>query len=158
MPYTAAMVTDRHISWLNDKRLMRYSEQRHMEHTLETQHSFLNGFPGESYVWLIREDDGSGVYDIGTMTAHIDEPNGLANLGILIGVPGRGYGTTAWKAVMEFLDTLDFIRKIECGTMRQNMAMRCLAMSAGMSVEAFIPNHFLLDGKPEDLVIYGVCR
>lgn len=94
------MVTDQHVAWLNDPEVVRYSEQRHKRHTLETQHSYVNGVwsnPG-SWIWLICKP--TPLDAIGTITAHCDENNKVANMGILIGEKtawGQGYGSEAWR-------------------------------------------------------------
>jgi [ribosomal protein S5]-alanine N-acetyltransferase len=167
IPYTAAMVTDQHIAWLNDRDTVWFSEQRHKTHTLESQHEYLNKFPIDSHIWLIKipEHHHAGrivrivrSVDIGTITAYIDEPNARANMGIMIGEKiyrGLGLGSEAWDLVMDFLHR-DAIRKIECGCMISNIAMRRLAEESGMVHESTINEHFLLDGRPEALVTYGI--
>jgi len=162
VPYPASMATDRHVAWLNDPEIVKYSERRHYKHTLATQHIYFNAFPAGSHIWLIRT-----IIDIGTITAYRDRPNQTANMGIMLGYKDtfrRGYGTEAWAKVMEFLFD-DGVRKIECGFMDSNRAMRgiCrktgmrgICRKTGMNYEATVPGHFILDGKPEDMVLFGV--
>lgn len=149
------MVTAQHIAWLNDKRLMRYSEQRHRRHTMATQKYYLNGLSPDgmtpAFIWLVRDL----ADDVGTITAHIDPPNNVANMGILIAFPGRGYGVHAWRKAMGWLRAKG-VRKVECGCMRSNAAMINLATKAGMTPEGKVPGHFMLDGKPEDMLLFGV--
>lgn len=157
-PYRASMVSYRHIGWLNHKEGMKFSEQRHHVHTLESQHQYLNSFPIGSHIWLIIAR-GHSVH-IGTITAHIDPFNRTANMGIMIGeftYRGAGYGSEAWSKVMEFL-WADGIEKIEAGMMLINEPMIKLCKKTGMVLEGVRPKHFLVDNKRIDLVQYGSWR
>jgi len=155
IPYTASMVTDQHVGWLNDADVVRYSEQRHKKHTLESQHEYLNKFPVGDHIWLIRP---MTWVDIGTITAHVDIHNRVANMGILIGEKdkwGKGYGTEAWNAVMFWLFSTG-IRKVEAGMMEINMSMRKLCVKAGMRWDGYINDHFIDSyGDTRDAVLYG---
>jgi ribosomal-protein-alanine N-acetyltransferase len=80
-----------------------------------------------------------------------------ANMGILIGdksVWGKGFGTEAWCAVMKYLFDHG-IRKVEAGFALPNTGMRRICNKSGMKYEGSRPDHFLIDGKPEYLDLYG---
>jgi [ribosomal protein S5]-alanine N-acetyltransferase len=154
-PYTASKVVDRHVEWLNNSETTRYSEQRHTIHTLESQHTYLNKFPAGSAIWLITVNITN--IDIGSITAFVDSANRIADMGILIGessVMGQAYGLEAWVEVMRFLFKSG-IRKVECGCMSRNTPMRLLAARCDMTLEGIRRDHFILDGKPDDLVQFG---
>lgn len=163
------MVTEQHVAWLNDPAVVRFSEQRHKTHTLESQHQYLNEFPVGSHIWLVvakpppeADDEGvSGIppRHIGTITAYIDPHNRVANMGIMIGEKslwGQGYGSEAWDAVIDWLFAYDKIRKIECGCMHKNFSMRQLAEKAGMHQEGGRNEHFWHEGAPAHLVMFGL--
>lgn len=148
-----SLVTPEQVAWLNDKEVVKYSEQRHVEHCIHTQKEYVRWKAWDGPIWLIRLDG----QDIGTIAAIINETNNYAEMGILIGrkdLYGKGYATEAWGAVMQWLFDKG-IRKIECGCMAGNMGMRQVAKNCGMICEGSREDHFLLDGKPHDLVIYG---
>ena len=152
------MVVHRHIGWLNSKEGMKYSEQRHHVHTIETQHEYLNKFPVHSHIWLIICRDPQT--HIGTITAHIDPFNKTANMGVMIGGPyykGRGYATEAWREVMDFLWAND-IEKIEAVMMIINEPMIAVCKKAGMTFEGGLRAHFLVDNKRIALVQYGLWK
>lgn len=147
-----------HVDWLNNPQVTRFSEQRHRQHTLMSQVEYLAAIPDGSYIWLLRLRE--QILDIGTITAYVDENNKVANMGIMIGNTaawGHGYGAEAWAAVMAWLFR-NGIRKIECGCMEANKAMAKLAAKVGMSPEGMIDNHFLLDGEPQALFLFGKMR
>jgi RimJ/RimL family protein N-acetyltransferase len=137
--------------WLNDPEIVRYSEQRHRQHDWESQLQYILNHPG-----VFREIH-AGDRFIGTISAYIDRPNGVADVGILIGdksVWGHGYGTKAWTM---FCDALfkNGIRKVEAGAMNLNSRMIGIFRRSGMHFEAYRENHFLLDGEPVHMVMWG---
>ncbi len=153
-PYTTTAVTTEHVDWLNDKKLMQFSENRLFKHTLKTQLNYV-GWEGDGrrLLWLIRCD---GV-DIGTISAHIDKPNNNANLGILLGkreYQGQGLAAEAWTIVMELLFS-NGLHKVECGCRADNQPMRRLAITTGMKLEAEIPGHFKDADRYIGLCAYG---
>lgn len=153
LPYTRQVVAQTHVAWLNDPVLMRYSENRHLSHTLQSQYAYVDSFPSDSYFWLIR----CGKDDIGTISARRNRTNHTANLGILMGDPlyrGSGYAAEAWQAVMAWLFEHG-IRKCEAGCRADNWPMRRLAITSGMMLEAEIPGHFLTETGPVGAVFYG---
>ncbi len=155
-PYTPMLVTQEHVDWLNDKKLMRYSENRFFKHTQKTQLNYV-GFDGEDrMLWLIRCE---GV-DIGTLVAHLDKQNNHANLGIMLGkqeYQGQGLAAEAWTAVIDYLFS-EGLHKVECGCREDNQPMKRVAITTGMKLEAKIPGHFKVGNKYESLCVYGRFR
>lgn len=153
-PYTVADISARHIKWLNDPRVVAYSEQRHTKHTLETQRDFVQFFPADSHIWLIEDTQG---VQIGTMTAYVDGHNLVANLGIMIGDVrywGQARGLEIWNEVVRLLfDT--GTQKIEAGCMTINTAMSKICVRSGMRLEGTKAAHFLYDNARVDLLMYG---
>lgn len=150
------LVTVKQVAWLNDPDVVKYSEQRHLGHDIWSQRDYVSDADDAGHIWLIRLGD----QDIGTISAAIDKRNSVADMGILIGrkdLYGQGYATEAWAAVMQWLFNRG-IRKIECGCMSVNLGMREVAIKCGMQIDGGRKGHFLLDGKPQDLVYYGKIR
>lgn len=139
-------------NWLNDPEVVRYSEQRHRKHDWESQFYYVNEGPD-----IFREIH-AGESFIGTITAHIDRHNAIADVGILIGdksVWGQGYGTEAWIAFCDHL-FLREVRKIEAGAMSANTGMIRIFVKSGMTFEGFRDDHFDLgDGKYAHMVMWG---
>jgi RimJ/RimL family protein N-acetyltransferase len=154
------MNVDHYLRWLSNHTVVKYSEQRHVvERTREGQRSYIASFNvgeyqnEESQLWEIQR---TGV-PIGSVTAHTNVPNKSANIGIMLGEPkvwGTGYGIEAWMAVTEYLFDKG-IRKVEAGCMASNGPMISVLNKAEFTKEATLPNYFLLDGKPEDMLYYG---
>lgn len=148
------------VNWLNDRNLMRYSEQRHQIHTLESQADYLAHFDhyAQYFYWEIWLKNTSNI--IGSITADIDLNNKVADLGIMVGwyFQKRGYALEAWNRVIKWLFDTDRARKVEAGFMDNNTAMHALANKAGMHGEGFRINHFWWEGQGVDLRLYGKLK
>ena len=155
--YPYRWATQEHVDWLNDPEVVKFSEQRHRTHSIKTQTEYMAVIPDGSYIWLIRPRGGE---DIGTITAYVDEPNKLANMGILIGNKaawGHGYGSEAWGDVMSWLFHCG-IRKVEAGCMRSNIGMAKLAIRCGMDLEGARVAHFLVGEQHDDMLMWARFR
>jgi len=147
-------LTERYVAWLNDPDVVRYSEQRHRTHSLESCRTFIAGFKdGPSRLWAI-ERTADGLH-IGNIHADIDRDNSLADVAILIGtreVWGQGFGLEAWNTVLNWLLGPGGVRKTVAGCMRSNTAMLCIMERSGMTSDGIRNAHYLLDGQAEDVV------
>ena len=143
--------------WLNDREVVKYSEQRHRWHVAESQRDYWHSAATvePNLVYTIYLQGGSC---IGSIAARIDTPNNVANVGIMIGDKsqwGKGYGFEAWECFCNYLIIEKKIRKIEAGTMSLNAPMIRICTKYGMRHEAIVQDHFLLDGKPVSMHLYG---
>lgn len=134
------------IGWLKNPEVVRYSEQRHQTHDINSQLTYCCSFKWPSQLRIIYwiEDP------IGTISAHVDTNNSVADIGIMIGdtqVWGEGFGTEAWIGLMGHLFEMG-IRKIEAGCMDLNRAMVGIFKKSGMTKEGMRKDHFLYEGKP----------
>lgn len=139
------------VQWLNDPEVVKYSEQRHHIHTLESQRLYYKSFAGSNLFLAIYIGDEM----IGTMTVYTDDYNGIANVGILIGDKtkwGLGYGLEAWRAVCNRLLATG-TRKIVAGCMEINQPMMSICSRYGMLQEAKLPDHFIYDIKHSPVAI-----
>lgn len=143
--------------WLNDPEIVKYSEQRHRQHTTESQRDYWRSTATvePNCVYTIH---GTGA-PIGSISAVIDQNNNVANVGIMIGDKsawGQGYGFEAWECFCNYLIVEKSIRKIEAGCMNINGPMNRICIKYGMKHEATIPQHFLASkGLPVSMNLYG---
>jgi [ribosomal protein S5]-alanine N-acetyltransferase len=155
IPFDEVHLTSRYVSWLNDPEVVRFSEQRHRRHTLESCRSYWQSFADSpNYFWaLVACDERLG--HVGNMNAYVDPLHGTADVGILIGeraLWGQGYGLEAWQAVCGYLEGLGDIRKITAGALSVNLGMLRLMRKANMVEDGRRVNHYLWEGEPADLV------
>jgi len=151
--FQEAHISENYISWLNDKVLMQFSEQRHCVHTRESCEAYVSSFEGTQNLFLAVENlDGEL---IGTMTAYQDLKNGLVDLGIMIGAKtakGKGYGNEAWRALAAWVEQNLKPRKLTAGCMASNISMLKLMKVVGMQPDGVRKNHYLHKGRPVDII------
>lgn len=159
-PLTKA--SQRQIDWLRNPDVVKFSEQRHVEHTLTTCLRYIHSFNPHGHIWsiwLMYNDE-----HIGNIAADVDTPNNIADLSIMIGEPthwGEGYATEAFRGTTEWL--LDKhagnLRKIEAGCMAMNEGMKKVLDRAGYQYEGERKNHFLYNpSQPSGALFYGKFR
>jgi len=141
------------VGWLNDPDVVKYSEQRHRPHNIQSQINYFNSIRhGDKYIGIYLGD-----LLIGTITASIDRYNSVANVGIMLGEKtqwGHGYGQEAWSHFCDELFT-DGIRKVEAGCMSINYRMMGICQHYGMVEEGRQDKHFIFGNKEADLVHWG---
>ena len=161
MPFSERHLTARYVAWLNDCELMRYSEQRHKTHTLASCRSYWRSFADTpNYFWAIEETT-NDLGHVGNINAYVNQINGLADLGILIGLPqakGKGYGQEAWAGVCGFLFQEIGLRKITAGVLAVNRPMLTLARQVGMVEDGVRRRHYLCDGMEVDVIHLALFR
>lgn len=163
-------VVDDHVKWLNDKTLMRFSEQQFREHDYCTQKEYLDAalVAGTPLVYDIRLKgtigEAYGVAGlgptIGSFHVHIAANHSLADLGIMLGPEyhGKGYGLEAWENVEHFLFYKMNMVKLEAGCVDDNLAMRSILVRSGWTLEGVRTSHFMYDGHRRGLCFYGQMR
>ncbi len=152
-PFTERHLTNRYVSWLNDPEVVRFSEQRHRSHSLESCQDYFRSVKNSGDLFLAVESPDFG--HIGNIGVTVDPWNGVGDIAILIGEKqawGRGLASTAWKMVMDTLFREHDFRKLTAGTMSENHAMLQLMSRCGMKVEARLARQFVWEGKEIDLV------
>lgn len=158
VPFSDEHLSEDYIGWLNDPDVVRFSEQRHRRHTRKSCEAYIQACArAGNPLWAI-EDCSAGNQHIGNISVSFDRANQLADIGILIGAPsgrGKGYGALAWGAVLEWLKTQPKLRKITGGCLAPNAAMVRIMQGAGMRPDGVRPGHFLVEGKPADIVYFA---
>ena len=136
---------------------MKFSEQRHHTHTLQSCAAYANSFESTpNYYWAIEKKD-KKLGHIGTINAYINVANKTADIGLLIGdadAHGQGYGLEAWLAVIDFLFNTCSIRKVTAGTMATNAAMLHIMERSGMLADGVRKRHFLDTNNAEVDCVY----
>lgn len=149
-------IDDAYLSWLKDPEVVRFSNQRFRNHDLETCKAYLASFARSPNLFVsIRTRDGDR---IGTMTAYRNPHHCTADVGIMIGDRrcwGGGFGQDAWDTMLAWLLSDGGMRKVTAGTLICNGGMVRLMERSGMTLEGVRRAQELVDGKPEDMVLYG---
>jgi RimJ/RimL family protein N-acetyltransferase len=145
-----------YISWLNNKEINKYSNQRFIQHTYNSSRAYLETFSKSNNLFLsIKEKNLKK--NIGTLTAYISIVHQTADIGILIGdvyFQKQGYGLEAWKSTINFLFEND-IRKITAGTLIENIPMIKIFENSGMHLEGVRKKQEKFEDKYIDIVQYA---
>lgn len=154
--FTEADLTPTYISWLNDPEVVRFSNQRFRRHDAESCRDYLAGFEDSANLFLsIKTREGQA---IGTMTAYRSIPHGTVDVGIMIGDRafwGGGYGQDAWDTFLAWLLDQPAIRKVTAGTLACNIGMVRLMDRSGMTLEGTRVRQEIIEGEPQDVLLYG---
>lgn len=154
-PFDPKHLTTRYVSWLNDPRVVRFSELRHSQHTLESCRTYHASFArSPHHFWAISLKNG---LHIGNITAHVDVNNCLADIGILIGDVtqwGKGYGYESWQRICDFLLKELSLRKVTGGTLSINAPMIQIMKRSGMIEDGRRNSHYIVDGDIVDMNYY----
>lgn len=153
VPFRAKHLSATYVSWLNDPVVVRYSEQRHRKHSLQSCANYLQQFEAAGNLfWAIETADGM---HIGNITATLDVRNRLADIGILIGDPnsrGKGHGLAAWGSVLRFLQNHPCIDKVTGGCLSTNQPMISIMDKCAMTPDGVRLKHYLWEGQKVDII------
>lgn len=158
-PFGPQDITNAYVGWLGDPEVTRFSNQRFRTHTLDTCRDYLASFEGTPNRFVSIHDKASGEA-IGTMTAYANPHHGTCDVGIMIGNRdywSGGYGQEAWNLLLDWLLSPDGggIRKVTAGTLSCNGGMVKLMERSGMAREGVRVAQEIVEGAPQDMVLYG---
>ena len=151
-------ISDTYVSWLNDVEVVKYSNQRFLNHTIESCNRYLDSFSDTDNIYMAIEDKVTKRL-CGSITAYIQTNHGTADIGPLIGNKkfwGKGIGLEAWTLMMEFLFKQCNVRKVTGGTLEVNIGMVHIMQKCMMTHEATREEQELLDNKPVN--VFYFCR
>jgi [ribosomal protein S5]-alanine N-acetyltransferase len=148
-------ISRKYLSWLNDKEVVKFSNQRFVNHNILSSKKYLKSFSGSNNLFLsIKLTENNQM--IGTMTAYFSFHN-TVDVGIMIGEKslwGNGYGKDAWNTLLFWLEKELNVRKITAGTLASNKGMLKLMKQSAMSLEATKKDHEMLNNQPEDALYF----
>ena len=157
VPFAERHLTERCVGWLNDPEVVRYSEQRHRRHDLESCKDYFESIARSPGFFSAIEERAQDRH-IGNISIAVDPANDIADISILLGdrtTWGSGFGFEAWKAVLDTLLGCERFRKVTGGAMASNRAMIRIMEKADMRLDGRRTAHYLLNGLPVDIVHYA---
>src|SRR5262245_37505986 len=146
-----------YVRWLNDPAVNRFLESRFVMQTLDSVRSFIAvqlEHPQALFLGIRSLALGRHVGNI--KLAPIDPRHGLGEVGIMIGdreAWGRGVGSQAIACLAAIAAHELGLRKLTAGCYASNAGSERAFVKAGFEVEGRRAGHYLLDGRPEDLIL-----
>jgi RimJ/RimL family protein N-acetyltransferase len=153
-PFRETDVTTDYLGWLNDRKVMRFSEQRFRSHSQESCQSYVRSFAGTPNQFLAIRDRVSGEA-VGTATLYVEPEQRRGDIGILLGSPahrGRGLGLEAWIGLLDFALHRRGLRKVAAGTLAVNEPMIRIMRRSGMAEDGRRARHVVWEDKEVDVV------
>lgn len=114
---------------------------------------------GRHYHWAIAARDTDSLMGVITLL-RIDEETGTCSFAYMLGKDfwGRGYGTEALKAVLDFGFSQLELERIEADHMAENAASGAVMRKVGMTWQGMEPAKYEKNGRTYDAVCYGITR
>lgn len=157
-PFSKKHLTQVYVDWFNDPEVVRFSEQRHHKHTLESCSKYIGSYNGTlNFIWAICLL-GNELFHIGNISAQVNTDNNIADVSILIGEKelwDKGYGTEAFVAVCNYLVDSG-IRKVTAGTLATNIGMLKVMKKAGMIDDGRRRNHYIWENQKVDIIYMAI--
>ena len=145
--------------WLNDEEVCRLNSHHIRPYTREEARDWIRAIPARGDLVLAITMRASGRHVGNVSLQHIDPVARSAEFAILIGdksVWGKGVGGESAALVFRHgFDRMN-LHRIHCGTAAENVAMRAIAESLGMSCEGVRREAAFYDGRYHDVVEYGL--
>jgi len=158
---TGADCSPQYLGWLTDPEVNRYLETRFTPQSIESIRAFVEGVNARDHQHLFGIFLRSGARHIGNIKiGPINRQHRLGDISLFIGERGcwgQGYATEAIGAASHYAFDVLQVRKLSAGMYAPNQASYRAFLKAGYREEARRPGHYLLDGKPCDILELG-CR
>ena len=149
-------ITHEYIGWLNDPEVVKYSNQRFLEHTFESSEKYLKSFEGTPNLFIaIKELSTKRM--IGTMTAYISIHHQTVDIGIMLGNRsywGQGIGLEAWTILLNWAKVSNY-RKATAGAAAVNKSMINIMEKSGMQFEGLKVKQEIIGHSQIDLLFCG---
>jgi len=145
-------VTTEYLSWLNNPKVVKYSNQRFKEHDYDSSICYFKSFFKTDNLFLVIMLDKEM---IGTMTSYINKEHQTADIGIMLSPDfwSQGFASEAMLLLMENLFSFN-IRKITGGTLSCNTAMIHVFKNSGMKLECIREKQEVFENKEVDIMCF----
>ena len=155
----AADCNARYLGWLQDPQVNRYLETRFATQTLDGIVAYVQRVNARSDehlfgIFLRTGERHIGNLKLGPVRAH----HALADISLFIGERdcwGQGYATEAIVAASRHAFEALGVRKLNAGIYAPNAGSARAFLKAGYREEGRRPGHYLLEGKPCDILELG---
>ena len=161
-PLTTNDVGKHYVAWLNDPRVNRYLETRHDAQTLESVRAYVeaqSAAQNSVLFGIILADNERHIGNIKLGPIHDHQQ--VADVSLFIGDVdcwGRGYATEAISQVVDYAFRNRGLIKLSAGAYVENAGSIAVFQKVGFQLEGLLRRHYMLKGKPSDVVMMGLCQ
>jgi len=158
--FTQADITADYIGWLNNPQLVKYSNQRFIEHSHSSSQAYLDSISAADALFLSIKDHHT-LEAIGTMSCYFNRHHQCADMGILIGnahYRGQGIGQEAWILLQRTLIETVSVRKVTAGTLACNQSMLKIMKKSGMVEDGIRRQQEIVGGEAFDILHFAAFQ
>ena len=146
------------LAWYNDPDTFRYmGRETHL--TMADQHSWFatSRLDHQSFVWAVQRRDTASL--IGSITLrNLTDRARRAELGVLLGISGSGFGSDAVQTVLAHAFEVLGIQCVSLEVRGDNRRAITAYMRAGFRPEGILRRRLLKDGTLHDLYSMSILR
>ena len=159
---TAADARGNYLKWMNDAEVTQYLESRFQAHSEESLAAYIEQMSSTKdniFCAIVLKHDDRHIGNI--KLGPIEWVHRRAEVGLLIGEKdcwGKGYGTEAYKLMAEHAFFTLNLHKVTAGAYAENEGSIKAMARAGFTQEGRRKEHYFLDDKYTDLLIYGLLK
>lgn len=156
---TFSDVGEEYCKWMNDKKVVQYTESRFVKHTIQSIQNYVESHRNDENSILLAIVKKDGNKHIGNIKIHINRQHLFADIGILIGDKnswGMGYATEAITLVVKYAKESLGLHKLIAGSYVTNPGSIKAFKNAGFVEEGLFKKHYFCDGEYVDSVMLGL--
>ena len=153
--FSKKYINKKYISWLNNKKLMKFSRQVYFKHNYNSCVEYLKSMNRSKNLFLAIIEKSSSLGHVGNVSIYFDKLNKTADISIMIGEQkALGCGYEAWNAVLIKLLKMKSVNKVIAGTLKLNKKMIKIMKKSKMKKTGERKSVFLYNKKYHDFVFY----
>jgi len=160
--FTFADISQEYIDWLNDAKVNKYLETRHVEQTRQSCEVYVKSTEADPNSHFFAVCERATARHIGNVKIGFINPTYKhGQLSFFIGDKsawGKGFATEIVGAMTEFGFTQLGLEKIEAGCYQQNLAAVNVFLKNNYAIEGFIRGKVVVDGRRSGVVSLGILR
>jgi len=148
-------VSGTYVDWLNDPNVNQFLETRHQIQNQGTISEFISTISLNPNAYLLAIIDKKTNHHIGNIKLDIDTNHSLGIISLFIGNKNywhKGYAAQAIALISKFGLEVKKLRKLSASAYSQNIGSIKTFQKAGYQIEARLTDHFLIQGKPCDII------
>ena len=150
-----------YLSWLNDYEVVKFTESRHMIHTMESLKDFILHVNNNYDYFFAIIDIQSGKHIGNIKISNIHPIYKYADIGLIIGEKdfwGKGIATEAIQLCVDFAFKQLKLHRLYAGIYDVNVGSVKAFERAGFVREGCEKEKYLFEGKRIDSYIYGIVN
>ena len=158
-PFLPKHIKHDYLNWLNDPKVMQYTESRFEQHTFESVRDYVERSNADKSSILFRIVVNSKKHVGNLRVSRIDQNHKTAYIGIIIGdgrFRGCGVGPRAILLAARFCFEHLALQKLIAGMYACNVASIRAFEKSGLRREALLPKHHIYNGMRIDGVLMGL--